>query len=121
MIEHVFVYGTLLPGESRAPLLRPMVVDGGEADTAEGQIFDTRRGYPAARFDLEGTIQGRSYLLRAERIERSLAELDEIEGTVSGLYHRIEITTGLGRRAWAYQVGEPVDEFEVLNGSWLRR
>ena len=47
---HLFVYGTLRPGEVRWHHLQPYVVDDGVDDTAAGHLFDTGLGYPAALF-----------------------------------------------------------------------
>lgn len=53
-MEHVFVYGTLKPGEVRWPILAPFVMHptagGGEASVC-GKLFDTGYGWPAAVFD----------------------------------------------------------------------
>jgi gamma-glutamylcyclotransferase (GGCT)/AIG2-like uncharacterized protein YtfP len=43
MIRHVFVYGTLRPGDVRWHVLVPVVVDGGMADSGDGSLFDTGR------------------------------------------------------------------------------
>ena len=108
-IEHLFVYGTLRPGDVRWDILEPFVADDGVDDTASGRLFDTGLDYPAALFGAGGTIIGRTYLLRAERIDDALAVLDEEEDTVVGLYRRVAITTGRGVPAWAYQYGDGLD------------
>ena len=54
-----------------------------------GSLFDTGAGYPAALFGGEHRIHGRTYELVADTIERCLELLDEEEGAVDGLYHRI--------------------------------
>src|SRR6185295_7476071 len=66
-IAHLFVYGTLRPGDVRWPLLAPYVADDGVPDSVDGRVYDTGRGYPAAVFDESGTIVGRTYTLRADR------------------------------------------------------
>lgn len=120
-IAHVFVYGTLRPGDVRWPLLEPFVVDGGVDDTAGGRVYDTGRGYPAAVFGSDGTIVGRTYRLHHERLDHALALLDEEEGTVAGLYRRVAVTTGRGVRAWAYAYGDGLDLTPIPGGDWLRR
>src|SRR5690606_16989747 len=41
VISHLFVYGTLRPGDVRWPMLAPWVVDDGRDDTVAGLLFDT--------------------------------------------------------------------------------
>lgn len=117
----LFVYGTLLPRQSRWLFLAPFVVDGGEPDEVVGQLFDTGEGYPAARFGPTGRIVGRVFELVEERAQEALARLDEIEGAVGGDYHRIECTTVGGRRVWAYQYGGGLELRPIASGSWLAR
>ena len=50
LIDHVFVYGTLRPGDVRWSFLEPFVTDGGAADSVIGSLFDTGEDYPAATF-----------------------------------------------------------------------
>lgn len=123
-ISELFVYGTLRPGESRWPYLEPYVVDDGWDDHVVGELFDTRRGYPAARFGgtLGGpVILGRTFsLLDASRAD-ALELLDRIEGAVAGLYRRVVVTTGRGARAWAYEYGEGLDLHPIESGDWLAR
>lgn len=122
--RHLFVYGTLRPGEVRWPFLEPFVVDGGHDDAVRGTLFDTGLGYPAALFAQDGQIvNGRTYGLVEATLEQALAELDRVEGAVRGLYQRVVVTTAAGVRAWAYQFGS--DPGIVLQpipgGDWLTR
>ena len=55
-----------------------------------GALFDTGLDYPAAVFGASGTIIGRTYRLRTERLDEALAVLDEEEDTVLGLYRRVD-------------------------------
>ena len=99
----VFVYGTLLPGESRWPILSTFVADGARREAVvAGQLFDTGRGYPAAVFDEDGTIPGLLVTLADEHVERALQILDKVEGTEYELYARTLVTTVDGEQAWAY-------------------
>ncbi len=118
---HLFVYGTLQPGDVRWHLLAPFVVDEGWPDTVGGSLFDTGLGYPAAVFDGEGTIVGRTYALLGESIDRCLAVLDEEEDTVDGLYRRVSVTTGRGVAAWAYEYGSGLSLTAIPSGDWNRR
>ena len=118
-LGHVIVYGTLLPGDVRWHRLAPLVTDDGVAERVAGRLFDTGLDYPAAVFRNAGeaTIIGRTYEL--DNVERALAVLDEIEGTVAGLYHRVAIDTANGHRAWAYQYGGELDLTLIRSGDWL--
>ena len=120
-IEHLFVYGTLQPGDVRWPVLAPFAADDGVADAARGRVFDTGEGYPAAVFDQAGTIVGRTYRLRADRLDAALAALDEEEFSVPGGYRRVVVTTAAGTTAWAYEYGSGLELTPIDSGSWLTR
>ena len=119
MITHLFVYGTLRPGQQRWPFLEPFVMDEGHDESVVGTLYDTGHGYPAAKFDRPGTIFGRVYPLNLDRIDEGLKLLDEVEGAVVDLFHRVAITTSTGLEAWAYEYcGEP--QFpEIAQGDWI--
>ena len=119
--DHLFVYGTLQPGESRWPQLERWVVDEGELDSVPGELFDTGLDYPAALFNGLAHIRGRTYVLRPETYDPCLAHLDRVEGTVQGLYSRVVVTTTLGRVAWAYEYGAGLDLVPIPSGDWSRR
>ena len=122
--RHLFVYGTLRPGEPRWPFLEPFVVDEGWVDGVCGTLFDTGLGYPAARFEIDGApISGRTYELREGTLDAALAELDRVEGAVRGLYERVLVTTADGVAAWAYQFGNDPDIVlqPIAGGDWLDR
>jgi gamma-glutamylcyclotransferase (GGCT)/AIG2-like uncharacterized protein YtfP len=133
-ITHLFVYGTLRPGDVRWHFLEPFVVDEGWDDTATGNVYDTGLDYPAALFDpsngasrdtgtepAPGTIFGRTYVLLESARTRCLDVLDDVEGVVEGEYRRIAITTSSGTRAWAYQYGTGLDLTLIESGDWLQR
>ena len=118
---HLFVYGTLRPGDVRWSMLEPFVVDGGVADTVAGRLFDTGLDYPAAVFGGDATIVGGTYLLHSDTLDEALEVLDEEEDTVLGLYRRVEVDTGRGVRAWAYEYGDGLELTEILSGDWFLR
>lgn len=120
-VTHLFVYGTLQPGDVRWPILAPFVAGEGEADSVAGRVYDTGRDYPAARFDEQGTIVGRTYELRADRVAEALAKIDEEEFSVPGGYRRVIVTTTSGTRAWAYEYGSGLELKPIDNGNWLHR
>ena len=119
MITHLFVYGTLRPGQQRWPFLEPFVTDEGHDESVVGTLYDTGHGYPAAKFDRSGTIFGRVYPLKLDRLDEGLKLLDEVEGAVIDLFRRVAITTSTGIEAWAYEYcGEP--QFpEIARGDWI--
>jgi gamma-glutamylcyclotransferase (GGCT)/AIG2-like uncharacterized protein YtfP len=121
VISHLFVYGTLQPGDVRWPILASYVAGDGVADQVAGRVYDTGRGYPAAVFDAPGTIVGRTYRLRADRLDEALAVLDEEESSVPGGYQRVVVTTAAGNRAWAYEYGGGLDLTAIDSGDWLAR
>ncbi len=114
----LFAYGTLLPGEPRWRFLEPFAAGDPVADAVDGTLFDTGRGYPAARFGTGGRIHGGVVPLVADRLAEALEVLDGIEGAVAGLYHRVQLVTVGGRSAWAYQYGGGLDLVEIASGSW---
>lgn len=121
MITHLFVYGTLRPGEVRWQFLEPFVVDGGADDSVDGTLYDTGHGYPAAQFDGRGTIRGRVYELRSDLLDEALDLLDDVEAAVLHLFQRVTVTTASGLRAWAYEYGGSDDLRAITSGNWLAR
>jgi gamma-glutamylcyclotransferase (GGCT)/AIG2-like uncharacterized protein YtfP len=132
----LFVYGTLRFGDVRWKFLEPFVVDEGTPDTALGRLFDTGAGYPAALFDTvmgdlpqpragrSATIVGHRYRLIPAQVDTALEVLDEVESTVTGMYQRVQIVTGAGSKAWAYQYGLAVNDpslalREIISGDWF--
>jgi gamma-glutamylcyclotransferase (GGCT)/AIG2-like uncharacterized protein YtfP len=124
-VAHVFVYGTLLPGDVRWHLLAPFVVDDGWPDRTSGRLFDTGLDYPAAVFDDTGTaaapyVVGRTMSLLGSSRTRALDVLDEVEGVVAGLYERVVVRTERGHDAWAYRYGGGLDLTPIVSGDWAR-
>ena len=121
VISHLFVYGTLRPGDVRWPMLAPWVVDDGRDDTVAGRLFDTGLAYPAAIFGPGGTVVGRTYELQIQTIEQALRLIDDEEDTVLGRYRRVEVRTGHGLQAWTYQYGTGLDLIPIPSGDWFTR
>jgi gamma-glutamylcyclotransferase (GGCT)/AIG2-like uncharacterized protein YtfP len=121
----LFVYGTLQPGDVRWHFLEPFAVDSGTPDSADGQLFDTGCGYPAAVFDHPAApghaIAGRRFALRPDRIDEALVVLDTEESSVAGLYRRVRITTHAGVTAWAYEYGAGLTLTRIESGNWSDR
>lgn len=121
--SHLFVYGTLRPGEVRWHHLAPYVTDDGVDATVPGAVYDTGLGYPAAVFVPaagSGVVRGRVYGLVDD--EGALAHLDEVEGAVRGLYRRVGVVTSTGVTAWAYECGDPdLLVRRIDSGDWADR
>ncbi|HAF67590.1 MAG TPA: hypothetical protein DCX77_07970 [Acidimicrobiaceae bacterium] len=120
-IDQVFCYGTLLPGQERWRFLAPFVL-AQEPDRVTGRLYDTGLGYPAAFFDRVGVIHGVRFRLDPDRLEEAFSLLDEIEGAVDGMYHRVTVATGMGEQVYAYQYGgEGSGLMDLPEGNWLSR
>ena len=119
MTRHVFVYGTLRPGDVRWHVLEPFTIDGGMPDSVSGELFDTGLDYPAAVFGPGGKILGRTFALLEATLERAIAVLDEVEDVVGGEYHRVTVRTHLGLEAWAYAYGAGLELTPIPSGDWL--
>ena len=121
MTRHVFVYGTLRPGDVRWHFLEPFVVDGGMADSVPGQLFDTGFDYPAAVFDGGGTIIGHTFAL----LEASARAGDRRARRGGGRRRRRVLTASAcepdrGLDAWAYAYGSGLDLTPIPSGDWLQ-
>ena len=125
IVRHLFVYGTLQPGESRWHELAKFVNGEGVRTTVAGMVYDTGQDYPAAKFlpaHPADVIHGRVYEFDDVQIDTALARLDFVEGAVRGLYQRVLVQTAAGPLAWAYECGD--DELLVRRlpeGDWLTR
>ena len=122
----MFVYGTLMPGHLRWSLIEPFA-DRHHPAAVPGQLYDTGRGYPAARFaphhrdravgaDGRPTILGVVVDLAPDRRAETLRLLDQIEGAD---YRRRLLSTTAGRACWSYEwVGELGHLSELADGRW---
>ena len=108
------MYGTLMPGHLRWDLLSGAVVAHQTAST-DGRIYDTGWGYPAARFDEPGRIEGVVCLLDPDRLGEVWDLLDRVEGNQ---YRRRAVELDDGTTALAYEFVAPVDRFVILDGRW---
>ncbi len=101
VIHDVFVYGTLMPGHLRWRLVADRVTEQWQ-DVVVGQLYDTGRGYPGARFDRPGRIPGWGLRLEATSCAETLELLDEVEGPE--LFARVRVEMSVGRPAWSYEL-----------------
>jgi gamma-glutamylcyclotransferase (GGCT)/AIG2-like uncharacterized protein YtfP len=104
----IFVYGTLMPGRLRWPVLEPFAVSWRDAAVA-GAIYDSGEGWPVAAFASrdDGAVPGVLVELDTARVAEALALLDEVEDTATDVLRRVEVVTADGDRAWAYHVPHP--------------
>lgn len=101
----LFVYGTLMPGHLRWPVLEPHAV-GWRPAAAEGHLYDTGQGWPAAVFiPGDDLVRGWAVDLRPEVAELVMAHLDEVEGVAEGLFRRVEVALLGDDPAVAYELG----------------
>ena len=123
MTQHVFVYGTLRPGDVRWHFLEPFVVGASLPDTIAGRLYDTGEGYPAAILDHRaepgGTIVGETFALRTDSIEQCLVVLDAEEDTVGGRYRRIVVSTQQGVSVYVYEYGDGLHLTPIAGGDWF--
>jgi gamma-glutamylcyclotransferase (GGCT)/AIG2-like uncharacterized protein YtfP len=104
----LFVYGTLMPGRLRWPILAPFANCHRPA-LVSGRLYDSGNGWPVAVFGPEGVIPGVLVDLDPSRVDEALPILDEVEGTATDLLRRIEVVTADGDRAWTYHCPHVVD------------
>lgn len=115
-LRALFVYGTLMPGEMRWPALRPYTLSS-ERATAKGHLWDTRAGYPAARFDPRGReIPGFLVTVAPELLTDVIGMLDRIEGE-GALFRRVEVVTS-GGPAISYEWLGPTEGLSQLVDGW---
>jgi gamma-glutamylcyclotransferase (GGCT)/AIG2-like uncharacterized protein YtfP len=104
-IGRMFVYGTLMPGRLRWPLLEPFAT-GHRPATVPGELYDAGRGWPVAVLadspDGTGHVPGYVVELDPGSLAACLALIDDVEETETDELRRIEVVTTAGERAWAY-------------------
>jgi gamma-glutamylcyclotransferase (GGCT)/AIG2-like uncharacterized protein YtfP len=115
----LFVYGTLLPGHLRWPLIEPYA-DATAPARVRGRLYDTGRGFPAARFDLATAadpqhIDGVVVTFLDERRDEAWAVVEAIEGD---LYDRVPIVTTDGLAVESFAWSGPVDGLRPLGAAW---
>lgn len=118
VLERLFVYGTLMQGESRhAVLLRGRAVRGRAAWVA-GRLLDL--GAFPGLVDGRGRVAGE--LIEAESLAGLLPVLDEVEGSRFRRVKR-EVETAAGAvEAWVYLWAGPRGAGRVIaSGDWRRR
>ncbi len=120
-IEHVFVYGTLLPGECRGNVLEGFNPTASQAAQVTADLRHLG-SYPGL-VPGPGTVHGRLYSFQDPAA--ALTTLDSIEGFQPGkpsLYRRVVILakTSSGPHWASTYVYDGDDGVPIPNGNWLR-
>ncbi len=115
----LFVYGTLMPGRLRWPILAPFADDHRPA-VVSGRLYDSGNGWPVAVFGTDGEVPGVLVELDPELVDVALPILDDVEDTATDLLRRIEVVTADGERAWAYHCTQAVDGLTPIE-RWLEQ
>jgi gamma-glutamylcyclotransferase (GGCT)/AIG2-like uncharacterized protein YtfP len=112
----LFVYGTLQPGRLRWPYLEPFSL-GHRPAAVGGRLYDSGKGWPAAVFagPDDEPIPGTLVDLDPAQAVEALRVLDEVEGSVEGLFRRVAVVTGDGERAWSYEWARQTRDMVRIN------
>lgn len=113
----LFVYGTLMPGRLRWPILERFAGTCRVAHVA-GTIYDSGDGWPVAVFaGGDAVVPGVLVDLDPSTLAEALPVLDDVEDTATDKLRRIVVTTTEGEAAWAYHHPAAVVGFERID-SW---
>lgn len=105
----LFVYGTLMPGHLRWPVLEPHALSWRPA-AVEGRLYDSGEGWPAAVFTAgDDLVKGWAVDLDPAVADIVMAHLDEVEGVDQGLFRRVEVRLLDGEPVAAYELGTSPD------------
>ncbi len=124
-LQHVFVYGTLMRGESRWPQLEPWSSSPVQQGKISGRLYNLG-SFPGLRLDEHGTVHGEVH--RCEDIEQALEILDRVEGHNAGslregLYVRVPVSVRTSEGtvwAWTYVINEaPHPSTRLQDGRWI--
>tara|TARA_B100001093_G_scaffold519807_1_gene610613 strand:- start:2299 stop:3180 length:882 start_codon:yes stop_codon:yes gene_type:complete len=127
-IENIFVYGTLMKGESRHPTLSEYSIGEGRLASTDGMLIDLD-DYPGMLTGEEGTVYGEVYQM--DQMFPTLKTLDTIEGfygyqSTDSLFTRtiVQIKTERGQEwAWTYAYNNHDEEnvHVIESGNWKIR
>jgi gamma-glutamylcyclotransferase (GGCT)/AIG2-like uncharacterized protein YtfP len=124
-VDAVFVYGTLLRGESNEHVLHDRPVRRVLDARVRGALHETGNPWPVMVLDDGSTVHGE--LVELDDVEARLGPLDALEsfsgyGRPGRMYHRtlVDVSTDEGmRRAWTYVAGETIRRGPPIgSGSW---
>ena len=112
----LFVYGTLMPGRLRWPLLEPFATGHQPAGVA-GRLFHSGQGWPVATLDdhtVATVVPGILVAVDRQRLEACLELIDDVEDTATDELRRVCVVTTAGDAAWAYHFTRPVDGLKAI-------
>jgi gamma-glutamylcyclotransferase (GGCT)/AIG2-like uncharacterized protein YtfP len=112
-MSRLFVYGTLMPGQVRWPILGRFATGSPATASVDGTLYNTGYGFPALFPEGSGTVPGIVIPLNPEQLDEALVVLDAIEGTASGLFRRAWVKLG-GSGAWVYYGADPSLRGQVI-------
>ncbi len=128
MVEHVFVYGTLMRGEDNFHLIEPYVVEVTPGEAA-GELYHLEYGYPALVLRGGQTVSGE--VMRIGDMAEALPVLDHLEGyrrpgDPNNLYERVvgRVSPADGREVkayvyvWAHTANLATVGVRVESGRW---
>ena len=121
MTNYLFVYGTLLKGESNNSRLKNSILV--EYGSVPGKLYDTTKGYPVAYYNskLKSRIYGEIYQL-PENHKALMTSLDDYEVISNNIYVRNEIVLK-NKRTFIYTARDSYSVKnlkEIHSGSWLK-
>jgi gamma-glutamylcyclotransferase (GGCT)/AIG2-like uncharacterized protein YtfP len=127
--DGIFVYGTLMRGESRFEVLKRFGIECSLLAEAQGQLFDLGL-FPGMTRDRASESHVHGEFIRLRNPETALATLDRIEGfrgfgNPGSLYRRelipVHVGDGRIRTAWTYCMDASADDAPViLSGDWRK-
>lgn len=132
-INHLFVYGTFMNGESRNHILKSTeVIDFEESATVRGELYDTGKGYPAlapVALSADGPmVSGELFQLKNPRAAFEILDIvEDFRGYGSGksVYRRAVIRTstrsGRSITAWVYMLDGSAEKLApIKSGNWRK-
>jgi gamma-glutamylcyclotransferase (GGCT)/AIG2-like uncharacterized protein YtfP len=127
--DAIFVYGTLMRGESRFEVLKRFGIECSLLAEAQGQLFDLGL-FPGMTRECASESHVHGEFIRLRNPEAALAALDRIEGfrgygKPGSLYRRelipVHVGDGRIRTAWTYCLDASADDAQViLSGDWRK-
>lgn len=123
-VRHLFVYGTLMKGQSRHGTITHHISNQGLTASALGTLYDLGT-YPGMRSASTGVVYGELYEM--DDVFSTLQSLDRVEGfygfqSSDSLFHRTLIQVEVnGERVWAWSyfyAHQPDSEGIIESGDW---
>lgn len=121
MANYLFVYGTLLKGESNNSRLKNSTLV--EYGSVPGKMYDTKKGYPTVYYNsrIKSRVYGEIYRL-PEFYDELMSVLDSYEVTPGNIYIRNEVVLK-NRKTFIYttrNINSVKNLKEISSGSWLK-